>query len=197
MQITIVIPAYNEEAYLGATLGSIEASVASLLSQRNVKVETIVIDNNSSDATAEVAQSKGARVIHEPVQGIARARNTGASHAAGDVLIFIDADVTVPRTLLEVIHGAMRDPNCVGGGVEVDYQPSRSSIRLYLRAWRLLSSLTGMVQGAAQFCRKDVFEQVGGYDETAWIGEDVDFYWAMKRVARGGGLTGVGIFVPF
>ena len=41
-----------------------------------------------------------------------------------------------------------------------------------------------MVQGATQFCRKEVFEEVGGYDETAWIGEDVDFCWALKRYAK-------------
>ena len=55
---------------------------------------------------------------------------------------------------------------------------------LYLRAWRLLAHLTGMVQGAVQFCRKDVFDQVGGYDEKAWIGEDVDFYRSLERFAR-------------
>ena len=41
-----------------------------------------------------------------------------------------------------------------------------------------------MAQGATQFCRASVFEEVGGYDETAWIGEDVDFHWSLKRLAR-------------
>ena len=41
-----------------------------------------------------------------------------------------------------------------------------------------------MVQGATQFCRRDVFEEIGGYDENAWIGEDVDFFWALKRLAK-------------
>ena len=46
-----------------------------------------------------------------------------------------------------------------------------------------------MVQGATQFCRRDVLEQVGGYDEQAWIGEDVDFYRALQRCARASGGT--------
>ena len=46
-----------------------------------------------------------------------------------------------------------------------------------------------MVQGATQFCRKCVFEEVGGYDEEAWIGEDVDFYWRLKRFAKADNLT--------
>ena len=100
------------------------------------------------------------------------------------MLVFADADVFVPHTLLGAVHGAMNDPACVGGGVDVDYRPKRLSIRLYLRAWRLLSHLMGMAQGATQFCRRSVFEQVGGYDEKAWIGEDVDFYWSPKRLAK-------------
>lgn len=108
-------------------------------------------------------------MVHEPVQGIARARNTGARHAAGDVLVFIDADVALPPTLLHTIHKTMSEPSCIGGSVDVDYQPRRLAVRLYLCAWRILGCLTGMVQGATQFCRKRVFEQVGGYDETAWI----------------------------
>ena len=60
----------------------------------------------------------------------------------------------------------------------------RLAVRLYLRAWRIFGHLTGMVQGATQFCRKRVFEEVGGYDETAWIGEDIDFYRNLRRLAR-------------
>ncbi len=100
------------------------------------------------------------------------------------MLVFADADVIVPPTLLEAIHGVMSDPAGLGGGVDVDYRPRRRTVRLYLRAWRLLARLTGMAQGATQFCRAPVFEEVGGYDETAWIGEDVDFHWSLKRLAR-------------
>ncbi len=184
MKLTIIVPAFNEEAYVGPTLDSIQAAEAKLRSASDVDVETIVVDNNSTDSTAAVARAKGATVVLEPVQGIARARNTGARHADGDVLVFVDADVNMPDPLLAAIHEAMSDPACVGGGVDVDYRPKRLSVRLYLRASRLLGRLSGMAQGATQFCRKNVFEQVGGYDEKAWIGEDVDFYWSLKRYAK-------------
>ena len=183
-KITIVIPAYNEAAWLPGTLGSIAASAEDLRRHSGVQVEVIVVDNNSSDATGDVARERGAQVIHEPVQGIARARNAGARQAAGDVLVFVDADVIVPPTLLRAIQSALSDPDCVGGGVDVEYRPLRLAVRWYLGAWRLLGRLLGMVQGATQFCRRDVFDRVGGFDEGAWIGEDVDFYWAMKRHAR-------------
>ena len=183
MKLSIVIPAFNEEEYLPSTLDSIQATTAQseLALTRRAEVDIIVVDNNSEDGTATVAQSKGATVVHEAVQGIARARNAGADNADGDVLIFVDADAILPPTLLAEIHTAMSDPACVGGAVDVEYRPRRRSMRVYLRAWRLLSRLTGMAQGATQFCRKSVFDEVGGYDEKAWIGEDADFFWALKN----------------
>ena len=184
MTLTVIIPAFNEEAYLGQTLDSLRVATDDLCTRTDADVQIIVVDNDSEDGTASVARSRGAVVVHEPVRSIARARNAGARHAVGDVLVFVDADVTVPRTLLHVVHGTMRDPACVGGGVDVDYQPRRLLVRLYLHGWRLLGRATGMVQGAAQFCRRDIFEQTGGYDERAWMGEDVDFYWALKRLAK-------------
>ena len=180
MKLTIIIPAFNEEAYLPSTLDSIHAAAT----HTDAEVDIIVVDNNSVDDTAAVARSKGATVVHEPVQGIARARNAGAGHAEGDVLVFVDADVQLPPTLLEEIHATMSDPVCIGGAVDVEYQPKRRSMRVYLHVWRLLARLMGMAQGATQFCCKSAFDEVGGYDEKAWIGEDVDFFWALKKLAK-------------
>lgn len=184
MKLTVIVPAFNEEAYLASTLDSIQSAAAYLYAHSEVDVEVIVVDNNSGDGTAAVARDKGATVVHEGEQGVARARNTGARQAEGDVLVFVDADVIVPPELLHEIQIAMDDPACVGGAVDVDYRPKRLSMRIYLRGWRLLARLTGMAQGATQFCRRSVFEEVGGYDEGAWIGEDVDFYWGLRKFAK-------------
>ena len=184
MKISVIVPAYNEEAYLPATLESITPAAERLRAIPDVCVEILVVDNNSVGATAAVVLRLGAKVFREPEQGISRARNTGASHAEGDVLVFVDADVIIPPALLEVIHSVMSDPGCVGGGVDVEYRPRQTLIRSYLQGWRLLSRAMGMVQGATQFCSKAALEEIGGYDETAWIGEDVDFYWAMRKLAK-------------
>ena len=125
MKLTIIVPAFNEEAYLPSTLDSIQAAATHLRGRSDVETDIIVVDNNCVDETAAVARSKGATVVHEPVQGIARARNSAAGHADGDSLVFVDADVVVPPTLLEMIHASMSDPACVGGAVDVDYQPKR------------------------------------------------------------------------
>ena len=136
MNLSVIIPAFNEADYLPSTLVSIQRASAHLRDRADIDVEVVVVDNNSTDDTAAIAEDMGAVVVCEPVQGIGRARNCGASVAQGDVLVFVDADVTVPVTLLEVVHDAMSDPACVGGGVEVEYRPRRPIIRLYLRCWR-------------------------------------------------------------
>ena len=187
MNLSIIIPAFNEVDYLPSTLDAIQRASDHLRDRADVDVEVIVVDNNSNDDTAAVAEATGATVVPETVQGIGRARNRGASVAQGDVLVFVDADVTVPVMLLEVVHELMSDPDCIGGGVDVEYRPRRMVIRLYLRCWRQLARLTGMVQGATQFCRRSAFEAVGGYDENVWIGEDVDFLWSLKKLAKGTG----------
>ncbi|MDE2837758.1 MAG: glycosyltransferase [Chloroflexota bacterium] len=189
MNLTIIVPAFNEADYLPATLDALKAAAEQMRERSTAEVETVVVDNNSTDETAAVAGTRGAVVVHEPVQGIARARNAGARQAQGDVLVFVDADVFVPSSLLEAVKDAMNDPACVGGGVDVEYQPRRRSMRFYLGAWRLLARRMDLVQGATQFCRREVFEAVGGYDEQAWIGEDVDFYRSLKRFARANGGT--------
>ena len=188
MKFSIIIPAFNEALYLPSTLASIRLAASHLEDAGDVDVEVIVVDNNSADDTDGVAQSAGAIVIHEPVQGISRARNTGAANASGDVFIFIDADVIMPESTLSAINESMSNPRSVGGGVDVDYRPRRRLVRAYLRGWRVLGRITDMVQGATQFCRREVFEEVGGYDETVhgsvrtWT-----FYWALKRYAKRNG----------
>ena len=76
------------------TLDAVHAAAERLRARSQVDVETIVVDNNSSDGTAAVARSRGAAVVHEAMR-----------HATGDVLVFIDADVIVPRTFLDAVHG--------------------------------------------------------------------------------------------
>jgi glycosyltransferase involved in cell wall biosynthesis len=162
------------------------------LSEReSVPVEVIVVDNDSSDATAEVARGFGAVVVGESVHNIAKVRNTGAAKAHGDVLVFVDADTVVPAELLSRIGAVLSEPNCLGGAVDTDYRPSKLASKLYLRAWRVAGRLAGVAQGATQFCRRDAFDALDGYDETLFMGEDVDFYARLKRLARrrGGGVS--------
>ena len=99
MNLTIIVPVFNEADYLPATVDAIEAAAEHLRTHSDAEVEVVVVDNNSTDETASIARARGATVLHEPVQGIARARNAGARHARGDVLVFVDADRSCPCLL--------------------------------------------------------------------------------------------------
>lgn len=185
MHLSIIVPAYNEERYLVDTVTSIRKAGNYFQDTRgSSSLEVIVVDNDSDDRTSELAAQQGCRVLKEKEHNIGKVRNTGAREASGDVLVFIDADTLVPLNIFELIAHKMEDPNCIGGAVDVCYKPAKRLIRYYLYAWRLIGILMSMAQGATQFCRKLDFHEMGGYDENLFMGEDVEFYWKMKRWAK-------------
>jgi glycosyltransferase involved in cell wall biosynthesis len=180
-QLSVIVPAYNEATSLPNTLARLDLAVSS----SGAEVEVVVVDDASTDGTREVAQSCGARVVAEARRGgVARARNSGAAAAVGDVLVFVDADVLVPQATLARVVRAMAEPGCIGGAFDTDYRPHRRVIALYLRFWRAVGLLFRMAQGACQFCSREAFEALGGYDERQWMGEDVEFWWRLRRLAR-------------
>src|SRR5260370_14494538 len=184
MSLSVIVPAYNEERYLGKTLKGIIKAKELLLMKDAVTTEIIVVDNGSTDSTSDIALSSGARVVTETKHNIARVRNAGASFAKGSVLVFIDADTIVPDELLWRINEVMASPSCFGGAVDTDYRSAKTLVKIYLQFWRILGKVTGIAQGATQFCRTEVYASVLGYDESLYVGEDVDFYWRMKQFAK-------------
>jgi GT2 family glycosyltransferase len=184
MTFSVIIPAYNEERYLRATLALVQAAVSAI----SLPWEIIVVDNDSQDATGRIAAVAGASVIVEKTHNIGRVRNTGARAATGDVLVFIDADTHVSRAHFESMATALGDPRCLGGACAVRYaKVERRLMRWYLGGWAFWGRLFHMAQGAAQFCRRSTFMQLGGYDESIYMGEDVEFFWRLRRHARGTG----------
>ena len=100
---SIVIPALNEEVTIGALVDEIQTLDASSLPVD--VVEVIVVDNGSTDATAERARAGGARVIIEPVSGYGRACLAGARAATGDLLVFMDGDRSEVPAELPLVAG--------------------------------------------------------------------------------------------
>jgi glycosyltransferase involved in cell wall biosynthesis len=99
--ISIIIPAHNEEALLGATLEALRAAIAGV----DEPHEIVVVDDCSTDHTAEIARAHGARVVRADVHQIAAARNAGARAAAGEIFIFVDADTIVAAPILRAAVG--------------------------------------------------------------------------------------------
>lgn len=186
--LSVIIPALNEERCLGATLAAIDASTNALAQRHpDISVELIVVDNDSTDATAEIARKSGATVVSEPLRNISRARNSGARNATGDAFVFIDADTLIPPELFPRIVTALEDAGCAGGAVRPDHRPAGMFMQFYVWCWRVAGQISGMAQGACQFYRRETFEAVGGYDEEIFMGEDVEFYWTVGRHAKRSG----------
>ncbi|MFT5837007.1 MAG: cellulose synthase/poly-beta-1,6-N-acetylglucosamine synthase-like glycosyltransferase [Candidatus Azotimanducaceae bacterium] len=184
---SIIIPAYNEAAELPATLAAIRTAMDALASEG----ECIVVDNNSSDATAEVARAHGANlVVHEPINQIARARNAGAAKSRGRYLIFIDADTRIrPELLCEALR-LLETTACVGGGSVIKFEGEVSAIgRCGISMWERISKLTRIAAGSFLFCRREAFDAVGGYDEALYASEEVRFSRQIKKWGQRKGLS--------
>jgi glycosyltransferase involved in cell wall biosynthesis len=185
--LSVIIPAFNEELYLPRTLECLAEAIAYLGDDTGHQIEVVLVDNASTDRTAQIAASFGARIVAAPEHNIGCVRNVGAGASSGDVLVFLDADTLIPKELLSRILEVMGDAACLGGAVDIDYRPARTLIRAYLRAWRIIGLTLKMAQGATQFCRREAFTALNGYDETLYMGEDVDFYWRLRQLAKSRG----------
>ncbi len=113
MKVSVIVPAYNEEKYLGKCLEALK-------NQTLTPDEIIVVDNNSTDRTSEIAKEARVRVITEKSQGLTYARNSGFNHAIGDVLLRTDSDTQVPKDWVERMSKHFEDPEVgrvTGGAV--------------------------------------------------------------------------------
>ncbi len=186
MRLSIVIPAFNEEKLLGRCLEAL-ASASAELTCCGWDHEVIVCDNNSTDRTAEVARAAGARVVFEPVNQIARARNTGARVATGDWLLFLDADCAPSRALLAELARALGDARILGGGARVALEDAPGPGRWLTALWNGLSRLTRWAPGGFLFCAAAAFRALGGFNEELFVSEEIDFSRRLKRLARARG----------
>jgi len=169
--ISVIIPALEEERYIGKTLARLVKFVP--------EIEIIVIDGGSKDKTVEIARQYTDRVFKIAERGISKAKNHGAGHARGDILVFMDADVVVPDDFLLKVARIFQDPNIVGATCNImPVQPKLLEfiyfsllnlvIRFSIKA--LPKTLTYMFFAV----RKKEFLESGGFNENIACLEDLD-----------------------
>lgn len=190
-RLSVVIPAFNEEVLLPRTLEALRGA-SEALRARGWEWELIVCDNNSSDRTGEIARDHGARVVHEPVNQIGRARNTGAAAARGEWLLFLDADSVPTRELLGAAVDRIRRGDVLYAGTTVRFDEVVPWWgRALLGAWNLLSRGLRWMAGSFILVEAAAFREVGGFNLALYAGEELDLTRRLKRLARRRGRRGV------
>ncbi len=186
--ISVLVPAYNEETLLGKMLSSVRESFRAIGRE---DYQLIVCDNNSTDGTASAAAAAGARVVFEPHNQIARARNAAAVAATGKWLIFIDADSRLnPRLLRRTLENLESGRIC-GGGARVAMPSAAAPVamRAGLAFWNAVSVLCGWAAGSYVYCLRSAWEETGGFDERYYAGEEISFSRRLKKWGRRRGMT--------
>lgn len=175
--LSFVVPAHNEQAVIGRTVQAIHDSAKTT----GLPYEIIVVDDASTDHTAEIAQAAGAEIVSVNHRQIAATRNSGARAALGGRIFFVDADTTVnPR----VIQAALQrmDKGDVGGGAAPSFDlPLPLYARIILPIAAFLSWLADACGGAFLYCTRAAFEKSGGFNEKMFCGEENGFILALKR----------------
>lgn len=172
--VSFVIPAHNESGYLKKTLLRLHQSAAAL----ELNYEVIVVDDASTDNTSEIAVANGARAIGVDLRNIGAVRNAGAREAIYTCLFFLDADTLLPEKTLRQSIDAICN-GFAGGGAQVvidriDEVPW-SKRMLYYAVRIVWQSIGGWAAGCFMFCRRDLFEHFGGFDEKYFAAEELFF----------------------
>jgi glycosyltransferase involved in cell wall biosynthesis len=176
--ISFIVPAYNEELELPRTIKSIRAAA------KDRQHEITVVDDASTDRTAAIASNAGAKVVSINRRQIAAARNAGGRAASGDVLFFVDADTQINEKHVNGAIAALKD-GYAGGSARVKIGGQVPTwARILLKVFCTIYFGFRLGAGAFLFTNRKNFDAVGGFDETLFIGEEVYFSLALRKLGR-------------
>ena len=174
--ISVIVPALNEESVLGRCLTS--------LAQQKLPAalfEVIVVDNGSTDRTKDVARSFGdslaLTVLERSGVRISALRNLGAARAKGRFLAFLDADCAAPRHWLQQTADLLRADNfrIIGAQYRIPENSSWVAKAWYGDLWRTKDGPVSYVPGGDLAISRELFMNIGGFDETIITSEDTEF----------------------
>ncbi len=179
--ISFIIPARDEELLLARTLEQLSDTGRSV----GKSFDVIVVDDGSTDRTAEVAVSHGARLVSVELHNIAAVRNAGAAVATGDLFIFLDADTLLPEATLRAILLAV-ERGAVGGGASVRFDGRLNWLQRYLAIvfGILWQRVGGWAAGCCVYARREAFQQVGGFNPRFFAAEEREISRALQKLGR-------------
>ncbi len=180
MQVSFVIPAYNEEMMLPSTIGAIHEAVKSL----GYEYEIVVADDESNDQTAEIAAGLGAMVVSTSNRQIAATRNAGAQASSGEMIVWVDADTRVTTGSVRGAFEAMSQGAAGGGGRVYFDKPCPLYARVLLPPMMILYRLVGIASGAFIYCTRETFETTGGFDESIYAGEELIMSRSIRKCGK-------------
>jgi glycosyltransferase involved in cell wall biosynthesis len=184
-ELSVIVPVRNGARSLPRLLQSLEAQTLDAS-----RFEVIVVDNDSSDGTGDLARAAGFRVVREPIANRSRARNAGVAAAATRLYAFTDADCVAHPGWLESLLSCKAAAPLVAGEVELRVSDRPNAIERFEALWRFGQASwvkQGWAATANLLVHAEAFDAIGGFDST-WrhIGEDVDF--CVRARAAGFGL---------
>ncbi len=171
MRAAVIIPAYNEERYIGKTLESV-------LAAKNGLTEIIVVANGCTDSTEKIVNRyKRVKLISEKKKGIARAKNIGAKSTDAPALIFLDADTRISKRGIKRILLIIKKYDV--GSLWVKPHPAHLKSKVFMTLKNIVFSLK-MYHGTNGiiFCTREIFDKVGGFNEKLNKREDKDFVYS-------------------
>ncbi len=188
---SLIIPTKNEEDFLPILLQSIRAQTVQ-------PHEVIIADAGSTDATKNIAKEWGATVVAGGLPG--PGRNSGAKHATGDILLFLDADVVMPEsTFLEKAIEEFTERNLDIATADVLLPEGKSYDKVTHEFYNVYARLWGSVHphapGFCIFVKRKIHEEIGGFDETVTFCEDHDYARRASKRGSFGFLNAVRIAV--
>lgn len=183
---SVIIPAHNEEKYIGKCLEAIQTAAQKV---RPEQVQTIVVANRCTDDTAKIAAEYGAEVVINEDKCISSIRNAGAKAAKGEIIVTIDADSIMSAGSLAEIREMLGSGKYVGGGTRAKFE--RMSVGIFFSAAYVALNLAPMMikskaalSGGMFWCYKKDFDAVGGFDESLVSLEDLDFAAKLNRLGK-------------
>lgn len=176
MRLSVVIPALDEAAHIGAVLENLQA-------MRARGAEVIVVDGGSRDATVAIAEPLADTVNSAP-RGRARQMNAGAAAAKGDILLFLHADTLLPADADLQIRAGLESGERVWGRFDVRIAGRARMLRVVAAMMNLRSRLTGIASGdQALFVTRAAFDAAGGFPDQELM-EDIELSRRLLRLSR-------------